>query len=262
MILRILSVTWLILVLSWNTVFAEDAEKWKEFKRRHFIIYYKEAPLSYVETVEETAEQYYREIAENLGFMRYKGWSWDNRATIYIYDNQDDYIETGKQAGWSHGVASPRDKVIRTFPTAHGFFDSTLPHELGHIIFREFIGFKAKIPAWFEEGVAMYQEKAKRWGAHDAVRKAIQEERFKSLNELSITSLRYRASRDLVNLFYAESASAVNFLITEYGRQRFVRFCRKLKEGGPFAWALDSVYVRFKDVDDLNKAWVKYLKND
>jgi hypothetical protein len=166
----------------------------------------------------------------------------------------------GKQAGWSHGAASPRDRIIRTFPSAHGFFDSTLPHELGHIIFREFLGFKAQIPAWFEEGVAMYQEKAKRWGSHAAVRGAIKDGTFKSLGELSITQLRYNTSKDLVNLFYAESASAVNFLITEYGQRRFVLFCRKLKEGGPFDWALDSVYVRFKTTDDFNDAWVKYLK--
>jgi len=241
---------------------SEAAGEWKEYKRQHFIIYYKDAPFEFVETVEKTSKQYYIEITENLGFTRYKGWHWDERAKIYIYNNSQDYVQTGKRAGWSHGVASPRDKVIRTFPSAHGFFDSTLPHELGHIIFREFIGFKARIPSWFEEGVAMNQEKAKRWGAHDTVRKAIQEGTFKSLNELSITHLSNRTSKELVNLFYAESASAVNFLINEYGKQRFVRLCRKLKEGGPFEWALDSIYVRFKKIEDLNDAWVKYLDDD
>lgn len=238
------------------------AKEWKEYKRQHFIIYYKKAPFEFVETVEQTSEDYYREISENLGFTRYKGWNWDERAKIYIYDNADDYVKTGKQAGWSHGVASPRDKVIRTYPSAHGFFDSTLPHELGHIIFREFIGFKARIPSWFEEGVAMYQEKAKRWGAHDTVRKAIENGTFKPLDELSLMRLRYNTSRSSVDLFYAESASVVNYLIGELGQQRFVRLCRKLKDGGPFSWAIDSVYVRFKKVEDLNKAWVKYLKNE
>jgi len=242
-----------------SSVFAAE---WHEYKRQRFIIYYKNAPFDFVETVEETAGQYYLEITDNLGFMRHKGWNWDERAKIYIYDNADDYHTSGKQARWSHGVASPRDKVIRTFPSAHGFFDSTLPHELGHIIFREFIGFKARIPAWFEEGVAMSQEKARRWGAHDTVRQAIADGTFKPLDELSITSLRRATNKDLINLFYAESASVVNFLIGEYGQQRFVRFCRKLKEGGPFSWALDSVYVRFKNVADLNDAWVRYLNNE
>ena len=249
----------LTMIFAGTAVCAE--EKWKEYKQRHFIIYYKEAPLDFVKTVERMGEQYYGEITRNLGFTRYKGWNWEDRAIIYIYDDSDDYVKSGKHASWSHGVASPRDRTIRTFPSAHGFFDSTLPHELGHIIFREFIGFKAKIPAWFEEGVAMYQEKAKRWGAHETVRKAINDETFKPLSELSLTYLRYNTSKEVVSLFYAESASAVNFLITEYGDQRFVRLCRKLKKGGPFSWAIDSVYVRFKNVDDINKAWVKYLSS-
>jgi len=257
--IKIISLVVFMCVVCASTAFAK---KWKEYKRIHFIVYYKNAPFDFVETVEEASGQYYLDITENMGFTRYKGWNWDKRAKIYIYDNADDYVINGKQAGWSHGVASPRDKVIRTFPSAHGFFDSTLPHELGHIIFREFIGFKARIPSWFEEGVAMHQEKARRWGAHDTVRKAIEDGTFKPLSELSITNLRYRSSKELINLFYAESASVVNFLINEYGKQRFVRLCRKLKDGDRFSWALDSIYVRFKNVDDLNKAWVKYLTNE
>ena len=252
----------IIVALALSSNVSLYAEDWNEYKRQHFIIYYKNAPINFVETVEKASEEYYTEITSNLGFRRYKGWNWEDRAEIYIYDNAGDYVASGKQAGWSHGVASPRDKVIRTFPSAHGFFDSTLPHELGHIIFRELIGFEARIPAWFEEGVAMYQEKAQRWGSHVTVREAIKNGTFKTLDELSMVRLKYQSDKDLVNLFYAESASAVNFLISEYGDQRFVRLCRELKEGGPFDWAIDTVYVRFKSIADLNKAWVRYLENE
>ena len=238
------------------------AKEWKEYTRQHFIIYYKKAPFDFVQSVDRAAEQYYVEITRNLGFTRYKGWNWDERAKIYIYDDMEDYVELSKQAGWSSGAALPKLKTIRTFPSAHGFFDSTLPHELGHIIFREFVGFKAEVPVWFEEGVAMYQEKARRWGAHDFVRKAMEDGTFKPLNELSIMRVRARTDRALVELFYAESASVVNFMINELGDQRFLHLCRKLKDGKPFSWTIDSVYSRFKNVDDLNDAWVKYLKNE
>jgi hypothetical protein len=250
------------IALAFNIGAAVYAEEWNEYKPQHFIIYYKSAPLDFVETVAKTSEEYYTEITSNLGFTRYKVWSGDERVQIYIYDHAEDYVASGKQAGWSHGVASPRDKVIRTFPSAHGFFDSTLPHELGHIIFREFVGFKTWIPAWFEEGVAMYQEKAKRWGAHQAVREAIENGTFRTLEELSMLRLKSGTDQELINLFYAESASVVNFLISEHGKQLFVRLCRKLEEGKPFAWAIDSVYVRLKSIDGLNKAWVQYLKNE
>ncbi|HQP10405.1 MAG TPA: peptidase MA family metallohydrolase [Candidatus Omnitrophota bacterium] len=254
--------TLLALILLMASAVPVCAQEWKEYSRQHFIVYYKEAPLDFVKTVDKAAEDYYVEISENLGVTRDKGWSWENRAKIYIYNNADDYVASARQSKWSSGAASTKEKTIRTFPSAHGFFDSTLPHELAHIIFREFVGFQADIPSWFEEGVAMHQEKAKRWGAHDTVRKAMKDGTFRPLSQLTMTRLRYGTGRDLINLFYAEAASVVNFMIHELGDQQFIRLCKKLKDGESFASALDSVYVRFKTVDDLNEAWVKYLKNE
>lgn len=236
------------------------AEQWNEKKDMHFIVYYKGAPIDFVETVIQSAEREYNDIARNLGFTRYKSWTFDERAKIYIYDSDKDYVQSAQTAQWSHGIASPTERIIRTFPTAHGFFDSTLPHELGHIIFREFIGFKAEVPLWFEEGVAMYQEKAKRWGAHTAVKDSIKEGRFISLMDL--TNLRLYSNSDprLVDLFYAEAASAVNFLINESGQERFVRLCRELKEGNNFEKAFASVYIRYQTLERLNKSWLESLK--
>ena len=168
-------ITFVILFLVSSVSAKED---WKESKSNHFVVYYKQAPEDFVKTVMESAEEYYEQISRNLGVRRYQSWTWDQRASIYIFDNVDDYVETGSELKWSHGMASIRQKTIRTFPAAHGFFDSTLPHELTHIIFRELIGYEARIPLWFEEGVAMYQEKAKRWGARKAVQKAIAEGKF------------------------------------------------------------------------------------
>ena len=239
---------------------AHAEEEWKEYRARHFYIYYKDAPEGFLENVKESAENYYEEITRNLGFTRYEGWSYEDRAKIYIYRDQDDYINSSKQEGWSHGAAYARIKVIRTFPSAHGFFDSTLPHELGHIIFREFVGYYTELPLWIDEGVAMYQEKAKRWGANQYVKKAMEEGTFLSLSELSKMRLRKGISRDDVDLFYAESASVVYFMISELGEYRFVRFCKSLQGGKTFQQALKYAYTRFKDIDDLNRAWINYLK--
>lgn len=244
----------------WNISSASAAE-WKKYSGRYVLIYYNDAPKDFIDAVEEATEDYYRSIIKTLGFRRTKSWSYENRVKIYIYDSADDYVTAGRQAKWSHGSASPTQRSIRTFPTAHGFFDSTLPHELAHIIFREFVGYKTSIPLWFEEGVAMYVERAKRFGSHDVVRQAIEDGRFIPLNELSLMRLHRGMNKSVIDLYYAESASVVNFMISEYGVNRFSRFCRKLKDGKPFAWALDSVYVRFKTVNKLNKAWVRFIEN-
>ena len=237
-----------------------SAAEWNEHKDVHFIVYYKDAPQDFIKSVEQMSENYYHEIANNLGFTRYKGWLWNKQVIIYIYHDATDYVQSSQQYQWSHGAASAKERTIRTFPSAHGFFDSTLPHELGHIIFREFIGFQARIPLWFEEGVAMYQEKAKRWGAHDAVRQAIEDGNFIPLAELNKVQLDNNSNPKLVNLFYAESASILYYMIHELGEQRFVNFCKKLEAGETFESGLHAVYVRFRNLNDLNKSWVNYLK--
>ncbi|MDP8265989.1 MAG: peptidase MA family metallohydrolase [Candidatus Aceula meridiana] len=235
-------------------------EKWKEHKSRHFIVYYQKAPFDFIKTVDEAAEDYYYEITDNLGFSRDQIWSFDDRARIYIYDDSDHYVDSARQARWSSGSTILGSKIIRTFPSAHGFFDSVLPHELGHIIFREYVGFKTKIPLWMDEGVAMYQEKAKRFGVNGEVKRALENETFIPISKLSKMRLTRSSSRAAVDLFYAEAASIVYFLIADQGRFRFMSFCRNLKQGNSFEQSLHKAYGRFKDTDDLNRAWVNYLK--
>jgi len=230
-------------------------DKWQEYRSLHFLIYYKDAPRDFVEAVQESAEDYYQEITQELGFTREKSWSFDERAKIYIYRDSDDYIKSG-QADWSHGAAIAKEKTIRTFPQASGFFDTTLPHELGHIIFREFVGFRSNIPLWMDEGVAMYQEKAKRWGANQAVRGAISQGAFVPVPELTDVQ---RVEKDFVPLFYAESASLVYYLITEFGKYKFVSLCKMLKGGTRFENAFIETYSRFKDFKDVNDSWLDYL---
>ena len=200
--------------------------------------------------------------ASDLGISRYQGWSWDKRASIYIYRDEDDYVQNGGQAGWSHGSTLVRDKVIKTYPSEQGFFDSMLPHELGHIIFHEFVGFIADIPLWFDEGVAMYQEKARRLGADRDVRAAIEKGQFIPLTQLTDMRLYNNTDNDTVQLFYAEAASAVHFLITEFDDQHFYKFLRELKENTPFEEALRKTYMRVKSLEDLNKMWLDHLQGN
>src|SRR6185295_10938486 len=116
-----------------------------------------------------------------------------------------------------------------------------------HIIFHEYIGFDVDVPLWFEEGVAMYQEKAKRFGANGDVLRALKNGEFISLTDLTNMRLYSDSPPDKVQLFYAESASVVNYMISELGENRFAKLCRELKGGGNFMDAMQSSYVRFSN---------------
>jgi hypothetical protein len=244
-----------------HTSFADEAkDAWQQTKGQDFIVYYRaDVPEDFVQTTLDTAQEEFKRVSENLGVTN-QYWAMDDKIKIYIYTDEDDYVKNGGQAGWSHGAAFAQAKTIKAYPAISGFFDTILPHELGHIIFRAYIGFTAEVPLWFEEGVAIYQEKAKRLGANHSVKEAITKGQFIPLTQLSGMRLYKNSDHQVVDLFYTESASAIYYLITELGEQEFYLLCKELKNNTPFEEALHKIYLRFKNIDELNKAWVEYLQ--
>ncbi len=236
---------------------ASSAE-WHEVKAEHFIVYYKNASARFVENTVSRAEEDYKATATSLGFTRYKGWTWNGRVKIYIYDNAEDY-KASSGLGWSAGSVQTRSKVISAYPSAHGFFDSTLPHEIGHIIFRDFVGEDAAVPLWLEEGVAMFQEESGRWGSDDEVRRIMEENKFISLADLTGLELNRNSDPELVRIFYVEAASLVSFLLDEGEMYRFARLCRELKSGTRFEWALKKAYMKYQTINALEAAWKDHL---
>ena len=237
------------------------AAEWKEFKSTHFIVYYKDSPEEFVKELSDKAELYYERIADNLGFRRFDFWLWDNRAKIYVFDNAYGYRFATGQPEWSAGCATVTSKTIHTFYNASGFMESTLPHEMAHLIFREFVGaYNYAVPLWLEEGVADSQESGDIATANWQIQEAMKKNKFMGIPALTGFNLRLASDKELVNLYYAESASIVNFLLKEFGKDRFVLFCQYLRDAQSLQKALASAYS-FSGIDELNEAWLKYLKN-
>ncbi|RJO65623.1 MAG: hypothetical protein C4540_00550 [Candidatus Omnitrophota bacterium] len=236
------------------------APKWNTVKSTHFIIYYAKAEDAFVRSVVDYAEKYYEKIADSLGFRRYNFWLWDNRAKIYIHENALEYQKETGQPSWSLGSASPKEKIIHTFLREEGFLDSILPHELGHIIFREFVGFdNPAIPLWFEEGVASYQEASKLAIAKEVVRQALKDGSFLNIEGLVRFDGKNIKDEKVVNVFYAESISIVNYLIKKFGNDRFVLFCQYLRDKKNFERALASSYP-IANIKELERGWIEDIK--
>ncbi len=240
------------------------ADDFAEKKSDHFIVYYKDkdVPLEFVNTVTEFAEKYYTELTGRLGFTRYDYWTWEKRAKIYVFADQESYLKATNQPGWSAGLSNYREKTIWTYPREAGYFDSLLPHEIGHIIFREAIG-EADVPLWLEEGVAQYLEQAKRLGAEKIVLAAMNHNTFVPLDKLTeIDSFGLRGQeRGGVDLFYAESVNVVSYLIEKFGSSAFSDFCRKLKEHKSLDDALAFAYFDIRSLKNLSELWEAYLKD-
>jgi hypothetical protein len=239
---------------------AEEKMDFNESKSTHFIVYSApDVPQDFINTMTEYAERYYGELTDKLGFTLFNYWTWDNRAKIYIYASQEEYVRQTGQPSWSGGAAAYEKKTIWTYPRGAGFFDSLLPHELGHIILHEVIG-EREVPLWFEEGVASYSEAAKRFGSDQIIKNALANDTFMPLSDLSKIDGATLRSGTNVDLFYAEAISLITYLIDNFGVDRFNRLCEKLKDGKKMDDALAYAYFDIRNIDDLGKFWEESLR--
>jgi hypothetical protein len=271
------------------------AEEWREAKGEHFIVYSSKNSLSYssqeseldsdfAEEVLDRAETYYRNIALDLGYPRYSEfWTWDKRVKIYIYPSHDAYLKASGHPSWSHGMAEYTTKTISSYAFSKDFLDTLLPHEMAHLIFRDFVGFKGEIPLWIDEGIAQWEEPLKRPEIKKMTNLLYENDSLLSISDMMRLDVRnikeadrlyirstigrqgsrgvlFLSSEKLIQTYYVQSASLVGFLIDKYGSTDFAHFCRQLRDGKSTEEALKAVYpLRFRSLDEFEENWRKYL---
>lgn len=271
-------------ILFINFIFNIFAENWKELSGEHFIVYYL-GDEKFAREVELAAEKYYQHIAMDIGYPRYSEfWTWDKRVKIYIYQTKEDFTKATNQPTWSEGMADYINKTIITYQQSSTFTVSVLPHEIAHLIFRDFVGFKGEVPLWLDEGVAQWAEVGKRQHIKELIKKLYEDDLLISLSDLTKLDIRrfndksrvyirptrtkegssgvlFMSLEQLISNFYLQSASLVGFLIEKYGSYSFANFCRELRDGKTLDDALRATYgIYFKNIDELETEWRKYIK--
>lgn len=229
---------------------------WQVAKSKHFIVYYRgEISNRYVNKVVRKAEYYYDHVTDYLGYRRFNFWTWDNRCEVYLYKNRHEYLEATGSEEWSRAHVNIVEKKINTYVDQDDFFDTILPHEIGHVVFREFVGFNTELPLCLDEGVACAQEKGNDnrlklakamvgWGVNIP---------FEVLFKMDKSSL------TIPLVFYSESSSILNFLLERFGRDKFTTFCRRVRDGDHWEDALLWIY-RFDNMADFEQEWLSFLR--
>ena len=237
------------------------AENWKELKGDHFIVYHQQSDEQFANQVLRKAEIYYKQISSDLGYQRYSNfWQWDNRVKIYIYPTKDEFLKATGQNVWSHGVASYKAKEIKSYEWGEGFLEALLPHEITHLIFRDYVGFEGEIPIWLDEGVAQWEEPAKRAIVRSVMKSALESGRALSLRELTQTDVRKVTDADRALHFYIQAASLIDFLVRKFGADNFIAFCRQLRDGKTLDEALSFTYqTTMRDLTQMEEKWKNFI---
>ena len=243
---------------------------WLTFEGDHFVVL---CPSSDDEEAAHAilnhAEEYYNDIADDIGYSRYQTfWTWNNRVKIILFEDQTSYVTQTGQPPWSQGFASIyselfKSRIIVSYKDQPNFVDVILPHEITHLILHDFIGFDRPIPRFFDEGVAQLEQKDDSLSHMDIMAKLIIGGRIIPLQELlAYDLLAHRNDAQSVSIFYVESLYIVDFLIKTYGKDAFKEMCRHLRDGDSFEDALKaSYYPTIDSMQTLQDKWFEYAKH-
>lgn len=235
---------------------AVKEEYWLIKKSMHFIVYYKGEDSSLqIDRLLKDAEANYEEITEALGFKIFDFWTWDKRCKIYLFPSANAYYNDTGRPIWSAAHANFQEKAIKTYTLDKDFFEKILPHEMSHLILREFIGINTYLPLWLEEGIASLSEKSGREERLTIVKGLARGNLLIPLDKLTnITA----DNLVMPKIFYAESLSIVYFLLKKYGRDKFVDLCRDLRDKKEWEDAIENVYG-FRGISSIGEEWLKFM---
>jgi len=175
---------------------------------------------------------------------------------VFVYDSAEDMqpVLLAGQLSPEHGVITLGEVVVSdTAVVAHdAYAPDILRHELSHIVMRNAVkGPFSNLPAWLEEGVAVYGQSQPLADMKSALEAAIKSNRPFTIRSLSSASV--GESGGSVGLFYGQSYSVVRFLIDDYGEEKFRELLAAFREGNRTDDALMQVYGF--DQDGLENAW-------
>ena len=234
--------------------FPQENYSWHREESENFYIYYRNVPLDYIEKVKKIAEAYYWKLENKLGLLRLQF-----HTKIYIYDNKEDYLKFTHRPAWSSGCAYLEGKTIKSFFNSKDFLNRVLPHELGHIMFNEYLAGR-RVPLFLQEGIAQFCEKSssRRYFKY-TIKQALGKKMFIPLRELVKIEGSYLAKNPKkVSIFYAESVGIIDYLLTRHGKFDFRSFLRKIKEGSDLEKAIKWAFG-YDGIDELNRRWIEYL---
>jgi hypothetical protein len=235
-------------------------------KSDHFQVFYLE-DRAFASEVSRTAERLYTAINAELGFDRVvkkehlSFWLWEDRCQIYLYRTRAEFVRSTGAPTWSAGFVNYRDRIIHSYNGAETFLDSTLQHELAHILFREYVGLdNPNVPRWLDEGVAQYAERDRRERALEFVREGLQRDRYFPFIDFHGMRLR-PADGEAAVLYYRQAVSVVHFFIARYGSSRFIDFCSNLRDGYSIERALSfATGGSIDSLEDLEGAWKRFFE--
>jgi hypothetical protein len=197
-------------------------------------LFWYEGDGSFATELMQACEQGLGRLIENIGTYPEKP------IKIYVYASTSDL------QGAMFGIIA-----IGISPGQLDWGKRALVHELTHLIVHQAIFSPyGELPAWLDEGLAMYNEGALATTFEVYLQQAISEDELISVRSLCSP---FSAEPEQAYVSYAQSYSLVEYLLDSYGQARMLNLLTLLKQGNTYDEALTLVYGF--DIDGLDARW-------
>jgi len=175
---------------------------------------------------------------------------------FFVYSTQQPFYDA-LGPGTRENVGGEANTVTRTLfaliaPTDLGYAKSVVPHELTHVVFDDATTNPYHAPPrWLNEGLAVYLSEG--YGSSDKslVSKAA---KSKELMPLQALTGQFPTTADRFYLAYAESVSAVDYMIRKYGAAPFQKLMKTYSTGASDDEAFTAAFG--VDTATVNKGWL------
>ncbi len=235
---------------------------WVATEGEHFILEQERPDADFARSIFLKAENDLDRIVKYLNDPGLKKqWTRDRRVRIRMYETKESFLTETKAPEWSGGFANYESRAIVSFKNSNQFWNSTLPHEIGHLVLDDLTGKHQNVPKWLQEGFALTCEDRVRPELQWAVRDAASKGYLLPLKMLTIVAPGEQDTGG-ANTYYAQAQAFVRFLIDGHGGERFRNFILELAKGKSFEESIRIAYRgAYRSVDELEAAFFKSIQN-
>ncbi len=237
----------------------ESVEKGR-YRSRRFEISHR-APLASVRELADVAEQAYREIFRRLGCTTHPR----VRIGIDLYTTRAEYLRADGNVAWAGGshevvrrLGSLSENRIVCYLEQDGLLTEILPHEIAHALLQHRLGYPRALPLWLNEGFAVWCEPEFSQRRFRRIAQQALRERSLLRVERILAAETYPGGR--INLFYAQSASLVEYLVARRGTATWLRFSESLSEPAADVEAALEKHYGIGSAAALGNLWVAWFE--
>ncbi|MHC4599561.1 MAG: tetratricopeptide repeat protein, partial [Planctomycetota bacterium] len=228
----------------------------------HFLVVHKSS-VDFARALGRAAEVHLRRLGGALPLEMDWESLWQDRARLVVSPDRAAHRVLSPGGEWSeahmyaitkeggfveHGVRLLASHTVLTGPI--------LPHEIGHLLLYALTGYEKKVPLWLHEGFALRSEPPLRKPfMRRLVREAVEGGESHPF-ERFLDHARYPEKG--VDIFYAQAFCVTEFLAE---RGRLIGVIASFRRG-PRSPAVQARLAGYRDVDEFETMWIRYVKGE